>query len=123
MSNNQKENLKLINEGREVRNGEVIERDFILNSEIYTMLREAGAFITFVSIVLVSVGGFFALFAGLLLYNFISTSIRNKQKDIGILRSIGASSKDVFKIFFVESLMISLIYQSLLMMRTKTIRN
>lgn len=108
LSNNQKESLQLINEGDDIRSQE-IETDFILNSEFYTMLKDAGAFITFISIVLVSTGGFFAFFAGLLLYNFISTSIRNKQKDIGILRSIGASSKDVFKIFFVESLMISLI--------------
>jgi len=110
LSDKTNENLSLIIEGADDRrNGVAIDLDYIINSEYYTMLDRAGSFITFISIVLVSAGGFLALFAGLLLYNFISTSIRYKQKDIGILRSIGASSKDVFKIFFLESLLISLI--------------
>ena len=39
--------------------------------------------------------------------NFISVSIAGKQKDIGILRAIGARKSDVFKIFFSESLFIA----------------
>ncbi|MDL2292454.1 ABC transporter ATP-binding protein/permease [Acholeplasma sp. OttesenSCG-928-E16] len=55
------------------------------------------------------VGIGFAVFAALLLFNFISTSITYKKREIGILRAIGAKSSDVFKIFFLESLIISLI--------------
>lgn len=51
-------------------------------------------------------GIFFVVFASLLLFNFISISISYKQKEIGILRAIGARSKDVFKIFFCETLII-----------------
>ncbi|MFI3329044.1 MAG: ATP-binding cassette domain-containing protein [bacterium] len=54
-------------------------------------------------------GLFFAAFASLLLFNFISTSISYKQKEIGILRAIGARSKDVFGIFFSETLIIGAI--------------
>ncbi len=54
-------------------------------------------------------GLFFALFASLLLFNFISISISYKQKEIGILRAIGARSKDVFGIFFSETLIIGAI--------------
>lgn len=50
-----------------------------------------------------------AVFAILLLSNFISTSISNKTKEIGILRAVGARSADVFKIFFSETFVISLI--------------
>ncbi len=50
-----------------------------------------------------------ALFAMLLLFNFISVSIANKKKEIGILRAVGARSVDVFKIFYSESLIITAI--------------
>jgi len=49
------------------------------------------------------VGLFFAVFAALMLSNFISTSVSYKKKDIGILRAIGSRSWDVFQIFFSEA--------------------
>ena len=45
--------------------------------------------------------------AALLLSNFISVSISQKKKEIGILRAVGARSFDVFKIFFSESFFIT----------------
>jgi len=53
------------------------------------------------------IGIAFAVFASLLLMNFISTSISYKKREIGILRALGARSKDVFGIFFNESLIIA----------------
>lgn len=50
-----------------------------------------------------------AAFAALLLSNFISVSIANKKREIGILRAVGARGMDVFKIFFSESFIIALI--------------
>ncbi len=55
------------------------------------------------------VGLVLALFAALLLCNFISVSITYKKKEIGILRAVGARSFDVFKIFFSESFLITAI--------------
>lgn len=49
-----------------------------------------------------------AIFAALLLSNFISVSIFQKQKEIGVLRAMGAKGTEVFKIFFVETLIIVL---------------
>ena len=48
-------------------------------------------------------GAITAVFSGLMLLNFISTSISTKQKEIGILRAVGARGSDVFKIYFSES--------------------
>lgn len=48
-----------------------------------------------------------ALFAFLLMFNFISASITAKKKEIGVLRAIGARSVDVYKIFLSEALIIS----------------
>jgi len=51
----------------------------------------------------------FALFASLMLMNFISTSISYKKREIGVLRALGARGSDVFGIFFNESLIIAAI--------------
>ena len=58
-------------------------------------------------------GLFLCVFALLLLSNFISLSISNKTKEIGILRAVGARSIDVFKIFFSESFAITAICLSI----------
>ncbi len=55
------------------------------------------------------VGVILAVFAVLLFSNFISASISQKTRDIGILRAVGAKGNDVFKIFFSESFVIALI--------------
>ena len=44
-----------------------------------------------------------AIFAALLLSNFIAIGVMNKKTEIGILRAIGARGVDVFKVFFSES--------------------
>ncbi|MDO5292629.1 MAG: ATP-binding cassette domain-containing protein [bacterium] len=58
---------------------------------------------------LVVVGAGFAIFAGLMLMNFITTSIAYRKREIGILRAVGARGGDVFAIFFKESAIIALI--------------
>lgn len=50
----------------------------------------------------------FAVFAALMLANFIGTSIAYKKQEIGILRAIGSRSNDVFRIFFSESFIIAM---------------
>lgn len=59
--------------------------------------------------VLLYIGIFFAVFAAIMLMNFIATSISYKKREIGILRAVGARGMDVFKIFFNESLIIAII--------------
>ncbi|MBE6661564.1 MAG: ABC transporter ATP-binding protein/permease [Ruminococcaceae bacterium] len=62
-----------------------------------------------VSEVFLYVGIFFALFASLMLANFIGTSVAYKKQEIGILRAIGSRSNDVFRIFFSEAFVIAMI--------------
>ena len=69
---------------------------------IDSMVKELSKVFLYVGLVL-------AVFAALLLSNFISVSISQKKKEIGILRAVGARSLDVFKIFFSESFVISAI--------------
>ena len=51
----------------------------------------------------------FAVFAALMLMNFIGTSIAYKKREIGVLRALGARGIDIFGIFFNESTVIALI--------------
>ena len=51
----------------------------------------------------------FAAFAALMMLNFISASVTQKKKEIGILRAVGARSSDVFSIFFFEAFLVAII--------------
>ncbi|MDE6613923.1 MAG: FtsX-like permease family protein, partial [Clostridia bacterium] len=50
-----------------------------------------------------------ALFSILLMSNYIATSIANRKREIGILRALGAKTRDVFSIFVNESILMALI--------------
>ncbi|MBO5210451.1 MAG: ATP-binding cassette domain-containing protein [Clostridia bacterium] len=80
-----------------------ISSSFIYNLQMVDDMVEG------LSKVFLYVGLVFALFAALLLSNFISVSISNKKREIGILRAVGARGTDVFKIFFSESFVITAI--------------
>ncbi len=49
------------------------------------------------------------VFSALMLFNFISSSISTKKKEIGILRALGAGGKDVLKIFLCETILLTAI--------------
>ena len=97
---------------------DLVEYNYTPNeqSELYMLQNEASFYldnvneiIEVLSQVFLYVGLFFAVFAALMLYNFISVSINYKKREIGILRAVGARSSDVFGIFFNESMIITLI--------------
>ncbi len=78
---------------------------YYMESDIYTVTHMYSIF----SIIILIVAFVFFIFAFLLFTNYISMSIMNSKKEIGILRSLGASKNDVSKIFSLESIMIGLI--------------
>ncbi len=80
----------------------------ILNSATGTLDMFEGIIGT-ISTVFLYVAIAFAVFASLLLMNFISTSISYKKREIGVLRALGARGSDVFGIFFNESAIIAMI--------------
>ncbi len=67
------------------------------------------------------VGIALAVFASLMLSNFIGTSVSLKKQEIGILRAIGSRSNDVFRIFFAESFIIAMINFVLSLIGTITV--
>lgn len=70
---------------------------------LYSSISSVNDLVENLSLVFLIVGIVLAVFAALLLFNFITMSISNKRKEIGILRAVGARGIDVFKIFFSES--------------------
>jgi len=55
------------------------------------------------------IGLVFIVFTSILILTYITSSINDKQKDIGTLRAIGARGIDVAKIFITEGILISII--------------
>ncbi len=76
---------------------------FYMNNSLYRTVLSVNSTISTVSAIFLAVGIIFAVFAALLLFNFISASISAQNREIGILRAVGARGTDVFKIFFSES--------------------
>ena len=102
----------VVNEYWSIYNNKEFDQKFtrlgISSSFIYN-LQMVDDMVDGLSKVFLYVGLVFALFAALLLSNFISVSISNKKREIGILRAVGARGTDVFKIFFSESFTITAI--------------
>lgn len=85
------------------------DNGFEVDARNLDSIKRVGDLMTeFVGIFYIS-AGILAVFVMLLMYSFIAGSIQNKQKEIGILRAIGARSIDVMLIFIIESLLIGLI--------------
>ena len=82
---------------------------YTLQNNTTELLTTATEVFTTLKKVLFYVGIFFAIFAAIMLMNFIATSILQKKREIGILRAVGARGADVFMIFFNESLIIAII--------------
>lgn len=81
----------------------------VLETRISDLLDSVNSMIEILSEVFLWVGLVMAIFAMLLLFNFISVSITYKKNEIGILRAVGARSADVFKIFYSEAAIITII--------------
>ncbi len=62
---------------------------------------------TYLLWIFVPLGVILALISALLLFNYISISIADKCREIGILRAVGAKEGDIYKIFFIESIIIA----------------
>jgi ABC-type antimicrobial peptide transport system permease subunit len=59
--------------------------------------------ITYIQVFLV-VSFLLMIFAIVTFANFMGVTIMNRKKDIGIIRAVGGSKNNIFKLFFVEGL-------------------
>ncbi|MCD8293826.1 MAG: ATP-binding cassette domain-containing protein [Clostridia bacterium] len=91
---------------------------YSMSNELYSTIEQIDEVMDLLIIIFLIAGIVFAVFAALLMFNFISVSIAGKQKEIGILRAVGAKGGDVFKIFFSEAAIIALICLALALILT-----
>ena len=82
---------------------------FRLSDSNLDAVQNLSSMLTILTQVFIYVGLGLAVFSMFLFYNFISISINNKKREIGILRAVGAKRFDVFKIFYSESFIIAMI--------------
>ena len=78
-------------------------------SEISDTLYMVSQIFLIFSIIFQWVALILGIFSTILLFNFVSLSVINKKKDIGILRAIGARGTDVSKIFLIEAMIVGMI--------------
>ena len=79
---------------------------YTIQNANYAAINSLNSTVALLSAIFLYAGIGVAVFAALLLFNFISVSIADKKREIGILRAVGAKSSDVFKIFLSESMLI-----------------
>lgn len=82
---------------------------FRLSNEVANLVDSIGTTLEILTSVFITIGIIFAVFAALLLINFITLSVAFKKQEIGILRAIGARGQDVSLIFLNEAGIIALI--------------
>lgn len=51
----------------------------------------------------------FIIFSVLMIFNFISSNVRDRKAEIGVLRALGAGMGDTVRIFLTEALLITLL--------------
>lgn len=82
---------------------------WVVQNTLTSLLNQFEDIVNTLTTVLFYVALVFAVFAAVLLMNFISTSINYKKREIGVLRALGARGSDIFGIFLNESMLIALI--------------
>ncbi len=90
---------------------EAIKGSFMLSfpdNKIF-FVQNVSEIIIILTAIFVYVGLVLGIFSMLLFYSFMSISINNKKREIGILRAVGAKRIDVFKIFYSEAFIIATI--------------
>lgn len=82
------------------------ETKFLVQNEASGILYNFYDIFKMVAQICLYIGIAFALFSMLLIMSFIANSISYKKKEIGVLRALGATGGDVYRIFTWESLFI-----------------
>ena len=78
-----------------------------MNNYVVDTVDQWGSMIETLQKVFLYVGIGFAVFAALMMLNFVSATVTDKKREIGILRAVGARASDVFHIFFSQAFVVA----------------
>lgn len=98
-NHNNKKILKLLREDLDYPH-------FAITNEPIVTIKYFDAVAQEASRIVIIIATIFAVFSAFLLSGYINIVIKARKKDIGILRALGARMLDLFKIFFIEGLLI-----------------
>ena len=84
------------------------DNGFTINNEFIGMFTMFASIFDTYSVIVNVVAILLFIVVGLLLYSFMSNSIKKSSKQIGILKALGASMKDLYKIYSMEAVIIGL---------------
>ncbi len=101
LGDDEKENTQFLSD----LNSHGYRHDTFYSDEIYSIQDSIHLF----KLLFYIIGLVFLIFGSVLIFTFMLFSIKEKQKDIGILRAIGAKGIDVGKILMIEGIIIALI--------------
>lgn len=104
-TNNGNGNFKKLADMFKIQTGTMLE----CQSSAIALVKINREFFEQLSTLFLIVSGVFALFSIIMFANFIASSIHSKKGEIGILRCLGARGIDIFKMFLIETLIISTI--------------
>ena len=82
---------------------------FNCNNNAIALVKANKDFFQKLSLLFLIVSIVFAVFSIIMFSNFISSSIKSKYTEIGILRALGAKGSDILKMFVVEAVTLALI--------------
>lgn len=99
---------ELREELRDLRDVEIGEEDFQVSTAQQT-IEQLNAILGVVQVVLVGIAAISLLVGGVGVMNTMYTSVLERRRDIGVMKSVGARNKDIFTLFFIESGMIGLV--------------
>ena len=85
------------------------EFGFRMTNEVVNTMDNWGDMIGTMRKIFLWIGLGFALFAALMMLNFVSATVTDKKREIGILRAVGARAADVFLIFFAEAFVVAML--------------
>ena len=84
------------------------DNGFTINNEFVSYFLEFASIIEQYSLIINLVAIVWFAIVALLLYSFMSSSIKDNARQIGILKALGANIKDTYKIYAVEAVVIGL---------------
>ena len=93
---------------RRDRNEDEGEEDFSVQTPIQS-LQSVNTIISIINLVVSGIAGISLLIGGIGIANTMFTSVLERTKEIGVMKSIGAQNKDILAIFLIESSLIGLV--------------